>query len=103
MLPRARALHRPQRASGFPLVSIIVVSCNNREFIARCLSCAVSQDYNTIELIVVDQNSSDGTAAIIRERFPHAALIQNETNTGFADGMNRGIESSKGEYVLLLN
>lgn len=86
-----------------PLVSIIVVSYNNREFIRRCLSCALNQDYDSIEAIVVDQNSADGTWEIIRAEFPRVTLIQNEINTGFADGMNRGIEASKGEYVLLLN
>ena len=86
-----------------PLVSIVVVSLNNDTFIAECLSCALAQDYEPLELIVVDQGSRDGTVAIIQRDFPQVTLLQNDGNTGFAAGMNRGIERSRGEFVLLLN
>ena len=86
-----------------PLISIVITSYNNYNFIGKCLSCATSQDYRPIEIIVVDQYSSDGTPQLIQEQFANIKLIQNDHNTGFADGMNQGICASAGEYVLLLN
>lgn len=86
-----------------PLVSIVVVSFNNEAFIAECLACAIGQDYANTEVIVVDQGSRDRTVEIVRSGFPTVALIRNEANTGFAGGMNRGIDHSRGELVLLLN
>ena len=76
---------------------------NNAPFITDCISCAIGQDYWNIEIIVVDQNSSDGTVDIIRARFPDVTLIRNTSNTGYAAGMNRGIAAAAGDYVLLLN
>jgi GT2 family glycosyltransferase len=90
-------------ATSKMLVSIVVVSFNNEAFIAECLSCAFAQDYEPKEVIVVDQASRDATVAIIRRDFPHARLIENQHNTGFAAGMNRGIASARGELMLLLN
>jgi GT2 family glycosyltransferase len=89
--------------SPSPLVSIVVVTFNNEAFVAECLSCALAQDYEPTELIVVDQGSSDGTIAMIQRDYPQVTLLQNERNTGFAAGMNRGIAGSRGEFVLLLN
>lgn len=85
------------------IVSIVVVTYNNRPFVAECLSYASGQDYGSVEVIVVDQNSHDGTPELVRAKFPAVKLIRNERNTGFAAGMNRGIAASGGAYVLLLN
>jgi GT2 family glycosyltransferase len=86
-----------------PLVSIVIVTLNNRSFVAECLSCAIGQDYPRIEVIVVDQNSTDGTAELVARDFPGIQLQRNTANTGFAEGMNQGIELAAGDYVLLLN
>lgn len=86
-----------------PLVSIIILSYNNQAFIDKCLLCTIGQDYRPVEVIVVDQGSTDGTSELVRHQFPHVRLIENDRNTGFADGTNRGICASTGEYLLLLN
>lgn len=86
-----------------PLVSVVVVSYNNRAFIEDCLTCINGQTYGRIEIIIVDQQSTDGTLEVIRSTFPRVALVANQTNTGFARGMNQGIERAAGDYVLLLN
>jgi hypothetical protein len=52
---------------------------------------------------VVDNNSTDGSAAAVRERFPHVQLIANRENVGFAQANNQAIHQSSGQYVLLLN
>jgi GT2 family glycosyltransferase len=55
------------------------------------------------EQIVVDNNSSDGTAGAVRQKYPEVTVIENQENKGFAAANNQGIEKSSGEYVLLLN
>jgi GT2 family glycosyltransferase len=56
-----------------------------------------------MEIIVVDNASSDGSAAMVRQHFPQVRLIANDSNLGFAHGNNQGIAASQGRYVLLLN
>jgi len=89
--------------SDAPLVSVIVVTFNSSAWIKECLACARAQDYKNFELIVVDQHSQDGTADLVAADFPEVQLIRHATNTGFADGMNRGIRTAVGHYAFLVN
>ncbi len=87
-----------------PVVSIVIVNWNTRELLRRCLESV----YSTVppvafDAAVVDNASEDGSAEIVAERFPQAALIRSASNLGFAAGSNLGIQRSKGEYILLLN
>lgn len=85
-------------------LSIIIVSWNTRRLLADCLdsvyACAPS---DLFEVLVVDNASSDGSAAMVKERFPQARLIESEKNVGFAQGNNLAVPLCSGEYVLLLN
>jgi hypothetical protein len=86
------------------MLSILIVNWNTRELLRACLeslrtSCAGLEH----EVIVVDNASSDGSAAMVREGFPGVHLIASETNLGFAAGNNRAYEVSAGEWVWLLN
>jgi GT2 family glycosyltransferase len=56
-----------------------------------------------VEVAVIDNASADGTAAMVRERFPWVRLIENSDNVGFAGANNQGIRQARGRYVLLLN
>jgi N-acetylglucosaminyl-diphospho-decaprenol L-rhamnosyltransferase len=85
-------------------LSIVIVNWNTRDLLAQCLdSIYQSGNEPVIELIVVDNASSDGSQGMILERFPQTRLIQNPTNVGFARANNQGILQSRGRYVLLLN
>ncbi len=86
------------------VVSIIIVNWNTRELLMRCIE-AVGQDAAglDLEIIVVDNASSDGSAKTIREHYSEVKLITNTRNLGFAVASNQGIKESKGEYILLLN
>ena len=85
-------------------LSIIIVNWNTRDFLAQCLdSIYQSKNEAVIELIVVDNASSDGSPDLVHERFPQVRLIQNQTNVGFARANNQGILQSLGRYILLLN
>jgi GT2 family glycosyltransferase/lipopolysaccharide/colanic/teichoic acid biosynthesis glycosyltransferase len=85
-------------------VSVIIVSYNVKEFLQQCiLSVKNSLDNLEHEIIVVDNNSVDGTTEIIRYKFPEIILIENNKNRGFAAACNQGLGVSKGDFLLLLN
>lgn len=85
-------------------ISVIIVSYNVKYYLEQCLDSVVrsSCGLNT-EVIVVDNNSSDGTIEYLKPRFRDVLFIQNKDNCGFAKANNQAIKISKGEYVLLLN
>ncbi|MFI5303244.1 MAG: glycosyltransferase family 2 protein [Nitrospiria bacterium] len=87
-----------------PLASIIVVNWNGMGTIQKCLESLLAQSYPSIEVIVVDNHSEDGSyekgVALFKEKIK---WIRNSKNEGFARGNNVGIQASTGEYILLLN
>ena len=85
-------------------ISILIVTYECREAARECLASvyerATGLDY---EVVVVDNASGDGTAAMVRTDFPRARLVALGENVGFATGVNLAAEAAVGEYVLLLN
>jgi GT2 family glycosyltransferase len=86
-----------------PLLSIVVLSWNTEDLLRTCLERLAAAELKDAEVIVVDNASSDGSAAMVRTRFPGARLIVNERNLGYAAGNNVGIAAARGRYVFLLN
>lgn len=85
-------------------VSVIILNWNSKDFIEECIRSVLRQSFSSIEVIVVDNASRDGSFELISSKFGHKIkLIRNEQNFGFAEGMNRGIALAQGEYLLLLN
>lgn len=84
------------------LVSVIVVNWNGRRFLKPCLESVRAQQYQPIEIIVVDNGSTDGSIAELSAD-PGVRLIKNPGNTGFAVANNQGMAAASGEFVLLLN
>lgn len=86
------------------LLSIVIVSYNVKYFLAQCLD-AVQKSAKGIgaEIIVVDNNSSDGSVAFLQNKFPQVQTIALQENLGFARANNIGWKQSKGNYVLFLN
>lgn len=85
-------------------LSIILVSWNTRQLLADCLDSVYAYPPSEpFEVLVVDNASSDGSAAMVKERFPQARLMESEKNVGFAQGNNLAVPLCSGEYVLLLN
>ena len=78
-------------------VSVVVVTWNAAEHVERCLGSV--RGYETI---VVDNGSSDGTVALVRDRFPDAVVIE-QANKGMGGGNNAGLRAASSRYVLLLN
>ncbi len=99
----ASAINLPKLQANAPVVTAIVVSHNSRETIESAVRSALrSAGPHTIQVIVVDNESTDGTADFVQETFPEVTLIRSE-NIGFAGGNNVGLELAKGRYILLLN
>lgn len=85
-------------------LSIVIVNWNVKQLLEDCLNSIFrTLDNLDFEVIVVDNNSSDGSAEMIKGKFPSVILIENKENLGFGAANNQGIRISKGEYVLILN
>lgn len=85
-------------------LSIIIVSYNTKELLADCLT-SVNTAIKDIkaEVFVVDNNSRDGTALMVKEKFQEVTLIANSQNLGFSKANNQAIKKARGKYVLILN
>ena len=85
-------------------LSVIIVNYNVRYFLEQCLFSVLQalKDIDS-EVIVVDNNSVDGSESMVRSKFPQVKLIANQHNAGYSKANNQGIAISKGEYILLLN
>ncbi|MCI0358016.1 MAG: glycosyltransferase family 2 protein [Planctomycetaceae bacterium] len=92
-----------RRRSRWPLVSIVVVNTNELHHLRRCLPALDRQRYPQIEIIVVDNASTDGSVAWIEEHFPHVRIVRNERNLGYAGANNVGFEQARGELIAVLN
>lgn len=84
------------------MISVVIVNWNTRDFLEKCLE-SLAQDRDLLDVIVIDNASSDGSANLVRERFPWVRLLAETANHGYAKGNNLGFRASKGEFVLTLN
>ncbi|MCW2544701.1 MAG: hypothetical protein JWM40_2253, partial [Frankiales bacterium] len=89
-----------------PLVSVLLLTYNSRDVIERCLHALDRQTYPNVEVVCVDNASSDSTPDLVRRRAgvsPTVTLTVNASNTGFALGMNQALAASHGDVVVFLN
>ena len=85
-------------------VSVIIVNYNVRELLRQTLRSVLrAAEYVRAEIIVVDNNSVDGSTSMVRQQFSNVALIANTKNVGFAAANNQAIRQAKGRYLLILN
>ena len=85
-------------------LSVIILNYNVRYFLELCV-LSVQKALSTIdaEIIVIDNNSSDDSCEMMKQRFPNVKLIENKENSGFPKGNNIGVAQAKGEYICILN
>lgn len=90
---------------AFDTVSVIVLNFNGMEnsFLPRCLHSLINQTYQLLEIIVVDNASTDNSINFVEKEFPNVTLIKNQRNLGFCRGNNEGYLVAAGTYVLFAN
>lgn len=85
-------------------ISVIIVSYNVKYFLDQCIASVLQcKSAGQLEIIVVDNASSDGTPAFIQQKYPDVVFIANEDNVGFSKANNQGVARAQGEFVLILN
>lgn len=85
-------------------LSVIILNYNVRYFLESCVISVQKAIQNLdAEIIVIDNNSSDGSCEMMKNHFPHIKLIQNSSNLGFPKGNNIAVEQAKGEFICILN
>jgi N-acetylglucosaminyl-diphospho-decaprenol L-rhamnosyltransferase len=85
-------------------LSVCIVNWNCRDLLRQCLTSLLDYPQHVrIEVIVVDNASSDGAADMVEQEFPEVLLIRNETNAGFARANNQGARRARGRYIAFLN
>jgi len=98
---RQSSREQPERKAE---LSVILVSYNDRLRLERCLSSLEEEARNLgAKVIVVDNNSTDGSEELVRASFPWVELITSSENLGYARANNRGIRESRGKFILFLN
>jgi len=87
-----------------PELSVIIVNYNVAYFLEQCLnSCLKAAQHTSVEILVIDNNSVDGSEEMMKDKFPTIPYIMNKENLGFSRANNQGMRIAQGEYVLLLN
>jgi GT2 family glycosyltransferase len=85
------------------LLSVVIPHWNAVAFLPTCLTALANQTYPALEVIVVDNASSDGSQAYVREHHPDVQLIELDHNAGFTGACNAGMRAAQGVYICLLN
>ena len=85
-----------------PLVTVVIPCYNGAKVVERCLSALERQTYAPLEVLLIDDASTDGTADAVAKH-PFVKLLRNETNRGVSFARNRGIEEAKGKYIHFLD
>src|ERR1017187_8971435 len=85
------------------MVSVTIVTWNSEPVLRECFASLAAQDCRDMEVILVDNASTDGTRALLREVGPRWRVIYNQTNVGFAAAQNQAIREARGQWILCLN
>lgn len=85
------------------LVSVVILNWNGKKHLLKCLTSLKSITYKPVEVIVVDNASSDDSVSAVKKSFPWVKIIANTQNRGYSGGNNDGIKASRGEYIFILN
>ena len=84
-------------------ISVIVVNYNGMPHLDACISSILKQAYSNYEVIVVDNNSSDGSLEYARSKFPQVVFVANDVNVGYGGGIKAGLPYATGGYIAPLN
>jgi GT2 family glycosyltransferase len=100
--PATRDGRAPTAAA--PLCAVVLVAWNNRDYLLPCLRSLFGSGMKSpLEVVIVDNGSTDGSQALVRQEFPDVRIVQNDRNVGLGKASNQGIAASSAPFVLLLN
>jgi hypothetical protein len=85
------------------MVNIIIPNFNGADYLGECLDSIREQSFNDIEVVIVDNASSDGSDAMVASKYPEFKLLRQNENLGYAAAVNAGVEACTGEFVIILN
>lgn len=86
-----------------PLVSIIILNWNGKKWLEKCLPSVKKLTYKPLEVIVVNNGSTDDSAEFIKKNHSWVRVVEIKKNRGFAGGNNLGVKKARGKYIVLLN
>lgn len=88
-----------------PRVSVVIVNLNGKDHLAECLPSIETLNFpkDRLEVVVVDNDSSDGSVEWLTTNYPKVRVIRNQSNVGFAPAVNQGVKAAQSDYVALLN
>ena len=86
------------------ILSVVIVTWNTKKLVEECINSilTLSEYSDSVEIILIDNDSQDGTYKIVEEKFNEIIYIRNNENVGYAPAVNQGIRKSNGKYILLL-
>src|SRR5215471_18121754 len=90
--------------AALPSLSVVVPNYNHAKFLPTCLTAILRQSSKPLEILVLDDASTDNSLEVIRQfaaEHPLIRLVQNEKNLGVMPNLNKGVELSRGEYVYI--
>jgi GT2 family glycosyltransferase len=97
------AQHESRNKAVTPELSAIVVNWNQADYLRVCLRSLEENAPPGIEIVVVDNGSSDGSQRMIKQLFPSVHLVESDRNLGWVEGIHEGVRHSKGRILFLLN
>ncbi len=89
--------------SRSPTVTVGLLTYNSEKYVTPCLNSLMAQDYENLEIIVLDNHSTDGTVEKIEQEFPQVQVIKSPKNLGFGRGHNEILRNSEGDFYACLN
>ena len=89
--------------SATPLVSVIVLNYNGQHFLKACFDSLLGSGYPELELLLVDNASTDDSLAFMRQHYPTVSLLETGSNLGYSGGYNFAVPRANGRYAVLLN
>ena len=86
-----------------PTVSVIIPTYNAQSTIIRVIESVLNQKFSNLEILIVDDKSTDKTVKTVKKRFPNLSIIELPENLGVANARNEGIRLSRGKYIAFLD
>jgi len=87
----------------FPLITTVILNWNGKEYLQSCIRSVKEQTYPNLEIILIDNASTDGSIEMVKSIFHDLQVIVNPKNLGYGGGNNQGIRAARGKYIFILN